>query len=506
MHGNASRYMNDNGNWVLSSPNCDTVNATLLSKKIWDILTFAGVPIGSHYYGLVSDAVGFMRGCAIDVPGLVASGPSGTGTWGWDFDGSYADWYTGHELAHTWGRGHANYCGAGGGPAYPYTGGRISPALSGNTAIFGFDISTRAIYGPDWKDVMTYCDNQWIGDFTYEGLMTYYQTHAVSPPADLRAIRQMDRLLVAGAIDPESGQVHLSSLYVVPNAGDIEPRTPGQYAIVLRNAVGELARYPFTPDPMHGGADPGGDPGKELLAISELVPYVAGATRVDIEGPTGVLKSVTAGANAPSVNVTSPSGGEVFSGSTITVTWTAGDADGDPLTFSVQYSSDGGASWETVAQDVTGNSAVLDTINIPSGQPNQSRFRVWASDGIHSASDESASFTVPNHAPTVNITLPASDITRAISQTVALEAQAYDFDQGTMADEAFQWQSSIDGALGAGAQLSIASLTPGVHTITITVTDSQNAQASDSVIVTVTGDVLPPPEPVQIFLPIIVRP
>ena len=93
---------------------------------------------------MVSDGGGFMRGCAMDIPAYVASGPTGTGTWGWDFDGSYGDWYGGHELGHTYGRGHANFCGAGGGPSYPYAGGRISPSLTGNTALYGFDISTRA--------------------------------------------------------------------------------------------------------------------------------------------------------------------------------------------------------------------------------------------------------------------------------------------------------------------------------------------------------------------------
>jgi hypothetical protein len=290
-HGNASRFMDSNGNWVLSSPNCDQVNATLLGKKVWDLLfDWWSTPIGSHYYGIVSDTIGFMRGCAIDIPGLVASGPTGTGTWGWDFDGSYGDWYTGHELAHTYGRSHANYCGAAGGSAYPYAGGSISPAASGNTAIYGFNIGTRDIYGPSWADVMTYCDNQWLGDFTYEGLMTYFRTQPVAAEAaaSRREIDQTDRLLVTGSIDPQAGTAYLAPLYVIPGAGDVEPRTPGPYTIVLRDAGGnELARYPFTPDPMEMGAEPGGQPGKTLLAISELVPYVGGTTRVELQRSVG---------------------------------------------------------------------------------------------------------------------------------------------------------------------------------------------------------------------------
>jgi hypothetical protein len=506
MFGNASRYKDEYNNWVLSSPNCDQVNAYLINKKVWDWI-FGDVGLGVHYYGLVSDAVGFMRGCAIDIPGLAASGPAGSGTWGWDFDGSYADWYTGHELAHTYGRGHANYCGAGGGPAYPYTGGNISPASSGNTAIFGFDIGTRNIYPPSWKDVMTYCDNQWLGDFTYEGLMSFFQTHTVSAQADRRTLNQMDRLLVAGSINPTTHAVTLSALYVIPNAGDVEPRTPGDYAIVLRGAGGgELARYPFTPDPMHVGADPGGAPSEELLAISELVPYVAGTVRVDITGPSGLLKSVTAGANAPTIAVTTPAGGEVFGGATITVGWTAGDADGDALVFSVQYSPDGGATWEMTAQDVTGSQVVLDAANVVSGQAGQSRFRVWASDGIHTTSALSGLFTVPNRAPVVDVTSPASNVTIAVSQTVGLQANVYDVDEGMLDDAHVQWTSSLAGALGQGSQLTVGPLGVGVHTVTVTATDVHGAQASDSVVITVVEFTEMPPEPTVLYLPIIIAP
>ena len=487
--GNGS--VNDIGD--LTDPSCGQVNSMLWGKKVWDIIwSFGTIPIGTRYYGLVSDVGGFMRGCS-PVPGHTSSGPTGTNTWGWDFDGSYGDWYTAHELGHAYSRGHANFCDAAGGPAYPYTDGRISPALSGNSAIYGFDISTRAIYGPNWKDVMTYCDNQWISDFTYEGIMTYFQSNPVAASlADRRLVEQVDRLLVMGSIDPVKQEVILNPLFVIPNAGDVDPRVPGPYAIVLRNAAGSvLARYPFTPEETHGGPTRPGAPQQEreieLLAISELVPYVAGTVRVDIEGPGGaLLKSVTAGANPPSVTVTSPNGGEVLAGNTITVTWTASDPDGDPLTFNVQYSPDNGASWEMVAQNVVGNNAALDAVNVIRSNGAQGLFRVWASDGIHTASDTSnRPFTVPNRVPTVQIVAPSGPTTIAISQTLNLEGAAYDIDTGTMADGQLRWSSNRDGVLGNGAQLSIASLSEGVHTITFRADDGEGSVATASVQVTV---------------------
>ena len=229
---------------------------------------------------------------------------------------------------------------------------------------------------------------------------------------------------------------------------------------------------------------PDQDRSTELLFISELVPYQAGTTRVDIEGLGGtLLTSVSAGAGTPSVNVTSPNGGEVLTGS-FTVSWTASDPDGDPLNFNVQYSPDNGTTWEMVAQNVSKKSVDMDATNIVSGA--QALFRVWASDGIHTASDTSnAPFTVPNHAPIVAITAPDDGVTVTISQTLSLEATAYDIDTGTMDEGQLQWSSNADGLLGNGEQLSVVSLSEGTHTITFRADDGESGVATDTVQVNV---------------------
>ncbi len=476
---------------TLSQPNCGQVNSSLMAKKLWDIIFFwtNNVPFGARYYGMVDDRGGFMRGCAIGIPGFTSSGPTGTGTFGWDFDGSYGDWYGGHELAHDWGRQHANFCGAAGGAAYPYPGGRISPSLTGRDALYGFDIGTRAIYGPTWKDVMTYCTNQWVSDFTYEGLMTFFQRNLVLAQAEYRTQVEGDHLLVTGSIDPTTGQVDLQPLFIVPNAGGIQERTPGDYAIVLRNAAGaELARYPFTPQQGEGGAPlqpvPADARAVNLLFITELVPYVEDTTEVAIEGPGGVSKRITAGAAAPIVATLTPNGGEVLDGQTITVSWSASDPDGDPLTFNVQYSPDDGATWEMVAQNITGNSIDLAADNIVSGPA--SRFRVWVTDGIHTASAESAApFVVPNRIPAVEIIAPESGQTAARGDTVLLAAHAYDVDTGVMPDSQLQWLSSVDGLLGNGAQLSSATLSAGLHTLTFRADDGVGGVVTATVQITV---------------------
>lgn len=128
------------------------------------------------------------------------------------------------------------------------------------------------------------------------------------------------------------------------------------------------------------------------------------------------------------------------------------------------------------------------------GGSSSALFRVEASDGIHTADDASdAVFTVPNHAPAVTIFTPETDVTIAVSQTLALEAFAYDVESGLM-DEGVEWHSSLDGVLGSGSQLSTAVLSPGIHLVTAQANDGQGGVASDAVTVTVvaTPDDLPP--------------
>jgi len=207
-----------------------------------------------------------------------------------------------------------------------------------------------------------------------------------------------------------------------------------------------------------------------------------------------LLKSVTAGANPPTVTLLAPNGGELLTGDLITVTWTASDADNDPLTFLIQYSPDNGATWRLVDQNITATSAALPAEKLPGGA--QARFRVWVSDGIHTASDTSdAPFTVPNHIPTAEITAPGGPITIVLSQTLSLEGQAYDIDTGAMDDSQLSWTSDRDGLLGNGAEVAVSTLSTGTHTLTFRADDGQGGVVTDSVQVTVVAD------PAEIIVP-----
>lgn len=180
----------------------------------------------------------------------------------------------------------------------------------------------------------------------------------------------------------------------------------------------------------------------------------------------------------PSVTITTPTGGDI-TGESVTVSWTASDADNDPLNFIVEYSTDNGTTWKVASLRTNDTSIEISAANLP--QSTQVRFRVWVSDGIHTSSDISNIIIKPNSPPTAVITGPETGSTFVVSQTIGLVAQAFDIDTGSMTSDQLSWTSNLDGALGNGEQLSVSDLSTGVHTITFTADDGVGSLMTDQI-------------------------
>ena len=52
---------------------------------------------------------------------------------------------------------------------YPYAGGAIG--------VYGYDLLLSALKYPTQADIMGYCNNDWISDYNYKGIMSYRQAH-----------------------------------------------------------------------------------------------------------------------------------------------------------------------------------------------------------------------------------------------------------------------------------------------------------------------------------------
>jgi uncharacterized delta-60 repeat protein len=377
-----------------------------------------------------------------------------------------------HEIGHLLGRYHTFYDGTERGTCYHEPsdgtiGGGIPLFPYAANWLYGFDgIRTYSPYTPD---LMSYGDYRWISKFTYTNILSHIRNRFGStfnsPDKSQQIVQQGENTtLVSGIILENSSVGELSGNYTFPSPAAIG-NTTGNYKITYFDSNGqEIASYNF--DPEYSIENNTG-------SFSLLLPEQTNARRISLIKNGQILASKQASANSPSVSVTYPNGGEVLNGSTVNLQWLANDVDGDSLRFLVQYSSNAGATWETVASDITATSYQLSLDSIAG--TNQGLIRVIASDGFRSNIDQSNNFFSINiHAPQPVISSPINNSYFVGDQNIVLSGSAFDLEDGQLNDASLLWSSDLEGSLGSGQNLSInaATLLEGTHNITLTARDS----------------------------------
>jgi hypothetical protein len=394
-------------------------------------------------------------------------------------------------------------CGDEAGPdnSYPYASGKISPGTSqwATNTKYGLDWSAGPlrIITPDWYDVMTYCTPEWMSDYTYKNIRSQMIAEKPVLEAQIDQLRATasEHLVVTGQIITPTDAITLNTFFRVPNSLDSIDNIPGEYHIKLLNAGNaQLSDYPLTPNfGTEGDASIG--------MIAEAVPWMTGTHSIVILHNTTALITRTVSTHTPIITLTAPNGGEVLSGSSYTVTWTASDADGDPLTYLLEYSKDHGVNWQLLSGSLAQTHATLDLKQLPG--TTHGLFRVWASDGVNTSSDASnGTFTVPAKSPSVMLIVPISGTTYVLSQTVTFEGSAFDPEDNLLADSQLQWTSSLQGVLGTGGVLQTTDLVTGTHVITLTATDSQSNKATATTTITIFAT---SPEGGKVYLPIVLK-
>ncbi len=396
-----------------------------------------------------------------------------------------------HELAHDLGRYHTDYEFAdqkdiGSCPHDPDDGtiGGLGKYQYAPDTVYGFDGTN--VYRSGTPDLMSYGQFPWISKFTYThiwdrissspGSAKFADSTAVS--ADVVNVGD-PAVIVAGSVSLLTGLGEISSVDMFAASSSSAPGPePGEYLIRLENSQGnELASYSFSPDVPSSGST-------GIFAL--LLPWSTSTARIVLLHNGQVINSRSASSHAPTVIVTYPNGGEALIGSTATIRWSANDPDSDPLSYVVQYSSDGGATWKTLAIDWPSTTYDLDLTAIVG--TTHGLVRVLASDGFYTAQDQSdATFTVNRHLPQARIQSPQNSTLYVSDQTIILEGDGFDADDGQLGDAAMSWSSNLDGALGSGRALSVnaSALKEGTHTISLTARDSDGQTGSASVTIQV---------------------
>lgn len=179
----------------------------------------------------------------------------------------------------------------------------------------------------------------------------------------------------------------------------------------------------------------------------------------------------------PTVTITGPAAGaSFFVGDPVTFTGSGSDPETGPLTGSR-------LSWSSSLDGSLGTGASLVTSGLSAGA-HVVTLTATDAGGASGAAQVSVQLVV-NQPPVVTIASPADGAEFVEGTPVPISGSATDPEDGSVPGSRLAWSSSLDGALGGGADVSTSDLSVGVHEITLTATDGRGLAGSSSVEVTV---------------------
>ncbi len=434
-----------------------------------------------------------------------------------------------HEIGHNFKLGHYNCAGneaSGGGidPNAPFTVANCSLAPTDPAGYYGLDVYWSSFSNTTGPTVisndpaaaepnlgfplMGYKQFQYVDAYSYcfmlnvlgvtcnpgsIGIMganpgrTVAARKPASPPAALQAAAE--HILLIGMVDSGSNAAAFNSVARLqnPTAAQLETASRNQAETIQAMQTGGLSGYQITFEGAGGetlAAAPLLDRSHpheptSIFGFSEILPYPAGTAAIHLTAPNGehlVTRLVTA---PPSVTILTPNEGGTAS-APLEIRWEASDPDGDALTYSLAYSPDNGATWYPLAAQFASTSVIIESFDLLAGSE-QGLFRVTALDGVNAASDVTdLPLSIPDGAPMPILASPTANRAYPLNATVILSGSASDREEGMLGDEALAWSSDLDGELGSGKLLLLNTLSPGLHAITLTATDSagNSAQAT----------------------------
>lgn len=255
-------------------------------------------------------------------------------------------------------------------------------------------------------------------------------------------------------------------------------RAPTPYHAIARDSAGAVVGdVVLTGDTVHTEGAP------SQLLLTAYVP-ARRAARVDLVLDGAVLASKQASAHVPRVRLLAPRPRARLRGTGgMTVRWLATDADGDRLTERVEYSTNGGRSWNMI-----GSTADRRAMALPAGlfsRSSRARVRVTATAGFHVATAVSGLLTAAGRPPQVTITDPRGGMRVPSDASLHLSGVAFDDRFATLRGRALSW---YDGArlLGHGAQFTASgALAPGRRRLRLVARDRFGRAAARSVVIRV---------------------
>jgi hypothetical protein len=471
-----------------------TLNALLAAAKAND-----GNRSDVIYYGLLPNGVpmGPVIGCASD--GVTS--------------GSINDGVTmAHEIGHFAGQAHAP-CGTPGDanyPAYePYDPAGTPQASLGE---YGLDINSGTIHRPTQKDYMSYCSPRWISLYTHARLIDNAVFSPTSTHSPLRIPELVDPWLWPWEYIPDPPpppwwfwrdhlQVYQPRPVIVITGThrrdrsvavesvmrlDAQPTVHrGQSTDMVAELIGRdgnvVASAPVMRLPAHAhgggcgcacGHDGGPDGEASDYSFQALVPNVepGAALRIQRPGRDGAGQDSVAWERKASETPPRLLRVDVKARKAdVLVQWSVEPGSGElPLQFSVQFSKDGGRSWNGCAAGLRDPRLAVDLAALPSGSIT---FRAMVHDGFNTVAERSRPVVLKPRAPGVTIMNPPADGSALLEGSPLRLWVAVATASGKRIEpDACAW--TLDGEpVGSGLELWITAPKAGYHQCGVTVRD-----------------------------------
>lgn len=364
----------------------------------------------------------------------------------------------------------------------PYGG----PTASGTLVPFAdgpYEVGHRGAL-PDMMTFMGIGTKQaeiWVTRDSWKQLFDQLDPAKASSVTAQQAASPIRYVSVFGEVDL-AGAVILEPWHTFTSTTVIPSSTGSTYVVRAVDAAGAVLATSnlainFHPADAHQGE---ADDSVHRAPFQTVIAYPTATARYEIMKGTTVVKTITPSRNAPVVNVTAPKTGDSPAG-TFKITWTGTDADGDKLTYKVEFSANG-KMWEVLKPETTDTQLTEDFATLGGTGSAVSLVRVTATDGFNATVATSTPFTVAAKAPLAEITFPEAFEEFTAGRLVGLEGAGIDFlDEVITANDSLVWTSDIQGTLGNGELLELTNLKVGMHTITLTVTNSLKLTGKASV-------------------------
>jgi hypothetical protein len=309
-------------------------------------------------------------------------------------------------------------------------------------------------------DVMSYCKKYttaWISNFHWNRLVDLWATGGTkaTTATERPALAAAPGLRVEAVLSRTGGPpyVHVSEVRAVPSMSD----PAGPITVTAYDDAGAVAATLRAPNLT-----------PEDAASVDVVLPVASASRIELTNAGSAPATIARSATAPAVTLsTLRGGGVVRARNAVRLAWTMTDADGDRLRADVQYSTNDGRTWQTIAALGADTSVRLAPGLLTTTA--RGRLRVVVSDGLRQSTAMSGRLRVTGAAPAVTLVTKGT-LRTTRNAPVVLSAYAFDGAGASLRGARLRWMEGRK-ALGQGETITLRYAKKGTHLINFVATD-----------------------------------